>query len=436
MPDDQLTGIHREYTRLTPASAELMARAAESMPRGLTRTLSWFSPYPVVFDHGLGANLYDVDANRYVDVFNNGLSLMHGHAYPPIEKALREALERGTAWPGSSDAQVEFAEMLVNRIPGAEQVRFANTGTEAMMLAIKLARHVTGRSLIIKAWHAYHGSYDDLEVGLQDRGEIPGRVALATFGDLDSYAEILERHKGEVAAIAVEPVQYTGVVTPPPDGFLPELRRLATEAGALLVLDDCLMFRLAEGGSAERFGFEADITALGKWIGGGLPVGVIGAPAEMMSCFDLDPEQPLYHGGSFNGNLLGTVAGAVALRDLTAADITRIDAQAESLKASIVESAQACGISVGTPGVGSAFGLYVYGVNQENGDEGPEIDWAATSLLHLAAVNRGIYYGSGGEFGLSTSITEDDLEHVSAGLRQALADVAATMRSVPEASSA
>jgi Glutamate-1-semialdehyde aminotransferase len=429
MPEDELTGIHSEYARLTPGSAGLMERASKSMPRGLTRTLSYFAPYPVVFDHGRGAVLYDVDGNRYIDLFSNGLSLMHGHAYPPIEKALRDTLERGTAWPGTSDAQVEYSEMLAARLPGAEQVRFANTGTEAMMIAVKLARHVTGRTLIIKAWDAYHGSYDDLEVGLQGLGEIPGRVALATFGDLDSYATALERHKGEVAAIVIEPVQYTGVVTAPPDGFLPRLRQLADEAGVLLILDDCLMFRLAEGGSAERYGFKPDITGLGKWIGGGLPVGAIGASAELMSSFDLDPVNPLYHGGYFNGNLLGMVAGAIALRDLTAANIARIDAQAERLKVDIAAAAEACGVAVYTPGAGSVFGLYV--LDAPDG----EIDWKATALLHLAAVNRGVYYGSGGEFGLSTALTDEDLAQTSAGLREALADVASATSGVSAATS-
>jgi glutamate-1-semialdehyde 2,1-aminomutase len=430
MPDEELTGIHREYTRLTPGSAELMARAAEVMPRGLTRTLSWFAPYPVVFDHGRGASVHDVDGNRYVDLFSNGLSLIHGHAYPPVEKALREALERGTAWPGTSDAQVEFAEMLCERVPGAEQVRFANTGTEAMMVGVKLARHVSGKQLIVKAWHAYHGSYDDLEVGLQNQGEMPGRVALATFGEIETYEEILERHTGEIAAIVVEPVQYTGVVTPPPEGFLPRLRQLARDAGALLVLDDCLMFRLAEGGSAQRYGFDADITCLGKWIGGGLPVGVIAASEAMMSSFDLDPEKPLYHGGSFNGNLLGMVAGTIALRDLTNDAIARIDAQAESLKADIAAAAEACGLAVSTPGVGSAFGLYVLE------EPGGEIDWRSSALLHLAAVTRGVYYGSGGEFGLCTQITDEELAQASTGLAEALDDVAAATSGVAETSPA
>jgi glutamate-1-semialdehyde 2,1-aminomutase len=424
-----MTSIERDYRRLTPGSEQLMERASRSMPRGLTRTLSWFEPYPVAFDHGHGARLVDVDGNSYIDLFSNGLSLMHGHAYRPIEEALRKALTRGTAWPGGSDAQVEFAELLCTRVPGDVQVRFTNTGTEATMLAVKLARHATQRPLIIKAWNGYHGSYDDLEVGLPGRDEMPGRVALARFGEIESYAEALARHPGEVAAMIVEPVQYTGVVTPPPDGFLPRLRELAREAGVLFVLDDCLMFRLGEGGSAERFGLEADITCLGKWVGGGLPVGAIAASPELMSTFDLAPERPLYHGGSFNGNLLGMVAGAIAVRDLTSVEIARIDAQADALRADLSEAGAANGVYVRTSGVGSAFGLYVL-----DGADG-EIDWKATKLLHLAALNRGVYYGSGGEFGLCTALTDEDLEQARVALSGALADVSratsASARSSP-----
>lgn len=418
MSEGELTEIEREYRERTSGSAQLMERARKSMPAGITRTLAWFSPYPVVFDHGSGAIVHDVDGHRYIDLFSNGLSLMHGHAYEPIESALVRTLPRGTAWPGASDAQVEFAELLCERVPGAEQVRFANTGTEATMLAVKLVRHVTGKPLVIKAWHAYHGSYDDLEVGLQGQDELPGRVALARFGEIATYEAALERNAGKVAAIIVEPVQYTGVVTPPPEGFLSELRELARREGVLFVLDDCLMSRLAVGGSTERFSIGTpDITCLGKWVGGGLPVGAIAAPAELMAPFDLLGEASLYHGGSFNGNLLGMVAGRIAVSDLTGEAIARIDRQAEQLRASIGEAAERLGVRVLTQGVGSAFGLYVLATDGE-------IDWAATRLLHLAAVNHGVYYGSGGEFGLCTALSDGEVEEAADALTSALADLA------------
>ncbi len=419
MSEGKLTAIEQAYLARTERSARLMERAGSSMPSGITRTLAWFAPYPIVFERGSGASVFDVDGNRYLDMFSNGLSLMHGHAYGPIEQALREALSRGTAWPGASDAQVEFAELLCARIPGAEQVRFTNTGTEATMLAVKLARHVSGRPVVIKAWDAYHGSYDDLEIGLQGQDEDPGRVALATFGEIDTYAAALQRNAGKVAAIIVEPVQYTGVVTPPPEGFLSELRELARREGVLYILDDCLMSRLAEGGSSERFGVaEPDITCLGKWVGGGLPVGAITATKDLMSPFDLLDEGSLYHGGSFNGNLLGSVAGQIAVRDLTAVEIERIDAQAERLRSDLERAARELGVPVRTQGVGSAFGLYVLD------RPGGEIDWKATRLLHLAALNHGVYYGTGGEFGICTAFGDEEIEEASAGLESALADLA------------
>jgi glutamate-1-semialdehyde 2,1-aminomutase len=287
------------------------------------------------------------------------------------------------------------------------------------MLAVKLARYVTERPVVIKAWHAYHGSYDDLEVGLAGQDEEPGRVALATFGDLSSYEAALARNAGNVAAIIVEPVQYTGVVTPPPDGFLTALRELAQREDVLYILDDCLMSRLAEGGSSERFGVDApDITCLGKWVGGGLPVGAITARKELMAPFDLTAGGTLYHGGSFNGNLLGCVAGQIAVRDLTATAIARIDAQAERLRAALDTAAHELGVPIRTQGVGSAFGLYV--LDRPDG----EIDWQASRLLHLAATNHGIYYGTGGEFGICTAFDDEQIEEASAGLASALADLA------------
>ena len=153
-----------------------MGRARTVMPAGSTRTFGYFDPYPLVFERGEGCHLWDVDGHRYVDFTYNGLSLIHGHAFPPVLEALQRALPRGTAWPGASIDQIEYAELLAERIPHADQVRFTNTGTEATMLGVKLARHATGRELIVKFTGAYHGSYDDLEAGLYGIGELEGHA--------------------------------------------------------------------------------------------------------------------------------------------------------------------------------------------------------------------------------------------------------------------
>ena len=417
--------ITEAYIARTPASAAMMHRAAATMPGGSTRTTGWFAPYPVVLDHGEGAFLYDVDSHDYIDLFGNGLSLIHGHCYPPVLRAAEAVLGRGTAWPGASVQQIEFAEMLRDRIPGAELTRFANTGTEAAMLAVKLARRATGRPGIVKAWAAYHGSYDDLEAGLHGQGEIPGRAWLAEFGNIDSFRRVLKAHGREVAAVMMEPVMYTGVVMPPPEGFLPALVDLAHEFGALFVLDDCLMFRLHEHGSAGRYGFEADLTVLGKFIGGGTPVGAVVGRESLLSL--LDPRRPdrLYHGGSFNGNVLGSACGLVAVGHLTQERIAAMDRRAEHLRATMEQRASEVGVPLVTSGAGSTFGVYAADSVPEPG--GQRDDTGLSALFQLAAVNRGVLFGDGGEAAVPTVLTDEVLDETESRVCQAIEDLAAAI---------
>ncbi len=416
--------ITTRYVERTPGSAALMTRAGRVMPAGSTRTFGFFRPYPVVFERGAGSLLWDVDGNRYIDFAYNGLSLIHGHAYGPAADAVRAALARGSAWPGASREQVAFAELLVERIAAAEQVRFANTGTEATMLGVKLARHATGKPLVLKAWDAYHGSFDDLEAGLGGRGELPGRTLLAHFDDLDSFEQKLAAHKGEVAAVVFEPIMYTDHVIAPSSGFLPALVELAHRYDALVVLDDCLMFRLAPGGSAERYGFRPDITCLGKWIGGGLPAGAIAASEELMRAFDPTRTGTLYHGGSFNGNPLGCAAGRVAVEHLTHERIAEMDRVAGRLAGAVRAHAEAVGVPLRVSGDGSALGVYV--LDRVGGEPHP----GRTALLHLAAVNRGVYLGAGGEMAMATSLDAALADEAAAGLGGALADLAEELDSL------
>jgi glutamate-1-semialdehyde 2,1-aminomutase len=409
--------IERHYRGKTPGSAELIARAKQSLPGGSTRAFGYFSPYPLTFEGGEGPYLIDVDGNRYVDFTYNGLSLIHGHAFRPIEEAVREALPHGTAWPGTSLAQIRFAEALCARIPTAERVRFTNTGTEAGMLAVKVARHVTGRPLILKSWGAYHGSYDDLEAGLYGNGALAGRTVLGRFGDLDSYREVFAQHRGEIAALMIEPILFTFEVVPPPPGFLPALVAMAREEGAVVILDDCLMFRLAEAGSAEKYGISPDLTCLGKFIGGGLPVGVVAGSASLLGA--LDPTNPagIYHGGSFNGNPLGATAGRVTLEHLGAGEIAAMDARAARLWAALEAKAEAVGVPLKVSGDGSILGSYVIG-----SDGSPDRELGAH--LHLAAINNGVYFGADGEFALATTLDDEALELAIAGLERAIEELA------------
>jgi glutamate-1-semialdehyde 2,1-aminomutase len=419
---DARASFEAAYRRRTPRSAEAMEVARRYMVRGITRGWGYHRPYPLVAERGEGAYLIDLDGNRYVDLANNGLSLIHGHAFPPVVEALREAAGRGSGFLVPSQEQIDFARALCERIAIFERVRFTNSGTESGMLAVKVARAATGREAVLKAIDGFHGSYDDLEVGLYDRPEIPGRVYLAPFGDADAFERRLAEHGEEIAAVVLEPLMFSGLVTTAPPGFLLRVQEAARRAGALFVLDDCLMLRLAYGGSAERYSLEPDLTFLGKFIGGGMPMGVLGGRAAIMEVLDPHRDQPLYHGGSFNGNLLSCVAGRVSLEHLTAATIASMDKSAWSLREALLAEAQALGIPLQIIGDGSVMGVYVTeGLERHDGyfnaGEG-------TQLLHLAALLRGVFMGPGGEIALSSVTAGAALDEAHEALLAALADVA------------
>jgi glutamate-1-semialdehyde 2,1-aminomutase len=417
--------IEERYVDDTLASAAMIRRAQRCMPAGSTRTFGFHLPYQTAFHHGNGPYLWDVDGRRYVDLVYNGLSLIHGHSYPPVTEALLRGLSRGTAWPGPNDEQVRFAELLRDRVQGVELIRFANTGSEAAMLAVKIARHVTGRPLVLKAWHGYHGCYPGLEAGLEGAGET-SQTVLADFGDTDSFARTLERFPGRVAAVILEPVMFTGVVTPPPPGFLQAVEKLAHEAGALFILDDCLMLRLSYHGCSDLFGLQPDLTVLGKFIGGGLPVGAVGGPAEIMNCLDPTAPDHIYHGGSFNGNLLGSTAGRTAMEHLTRDRITQMNQHRDTLEAHIRASAEAVGVPLSVNSFGSIMGIYM---QAEPPLAGQVVETPLQHEFHLACLNNGIYLGPGGECAMATVITDDVIDFLAEAFENALKEVAEVVSS-------
>lgn len=418
-----LNSIEETYRARTTKSLALLKRAAQSLPGGLSRNYGFHPPYPVVHERGEGPHLWDVDGNRYVDLNYNGLSLIHGHAYRPVIEALEGAMPKGWAWLGTQQAQIEFAETLCGRIRTAERVLFTNSGTEASMLAVKLARGFTKRPLILKAHGGYHGTYSDLEAGLHGQGEIQGHTLLADFNNADSFERVLERHGMEIAAVVLEPVMYTGVVMPALPGFLDRVQQAANRKGALFVLDDCLMFRLAPGGSAEKFGLSPDITFLGKFIGGGLPAGAVAARAEIMDLADpVLGSGGVYHGGSFNGNALSAVAGKVAIEHLTAASIDAMDRAAQTLKQALEARAKALGICLYVLDEGSVMGLYFAQTKPKPGAPMPNEE--LSGRFHLACLNHGVQTGPGCMIAMATVVDEAAVAVAAEGMCQALADIA------------
>jgi len=419
--------IEELYRSRTPTSAALMAQAARVMPGGNTRTTNFHPPYPLVVERGEGPWIYDVDKHRYLDLFCNGLSLIHGHAYAPVREAVAAAMQRGTAWSGASREQIAYAEMLCARIDPIESLRFTNSGSEAGMLAVKAARHITGRPYIVKAIGAYHGCYEDLEAGLYGRGDIEGRALAVPFNHLDAFERVMARHGRKVAAVVIEPVLVTGRVVAPEPGFLKGLEALARRYDALTILDDCLMLRLAVGGSVEKFDLEPDLVVLGKFLGGGMPFGAFGGSQKIMSIFDPTRSGALFHGGSFNGNLIGCAAGLVTLRDLTRERIEAMDAACARLRAALAKRADELGLEIILSGIGSVLGVAFAADPRRHEDDPSALGLA--SLFHLACANEGLMIGPGGILTVSTVHDESAISFAVDAVRAALDRVGELMAS-------
>ncbi len=348
-------------------SAELYRRALESIPGGVNspvRAMRAIGRDPIFIAKGEGAELVDVDGNRFIDYVCSWGPLIHGHAHPHILSAVIEAATRGTSFGAPTAAEVELAEEVKRRMAGVEMLRMTSSGTEAAMTAIRLARAATGRETIVKFAGAYHGHSDGLLAqagsGLATQAlpaspGVPASAAAATiivpWNDADALIAATERY--ELATILAEPLPANMGLVPPADGFLELLRERAHANGALLVLDEVISgFRVARGGAQELLGVEADLVIMGKVIGGGLPAAAVGGRAELMQL--LAPAGEVYQAGTLSGNPVAVAAGLATLELLDEAAYGRLGAITERLAAGLRDAAASAGQQVH---VSSAPGL-------------------------------------------------------------------------------
>ena len=311
--DSLIADLKAAHAERNPRSAGAFERAVRVMPGGNSRTQLYFEPFPFYVDHTDGAYLYDLDGHRYLDVVNNYTSLIHGHPDAETVRVIAEQAARGTAHAAPSPSEIELAEAITDRVTSMEMVRFANSGSEAVLYAIRLARHVTGRADVIKVEGGYHGGAESVQVsvkrlGLEDLAALPEEgvpqsVASAThvipFDDVDEAARLINEHGETSAALIVEPIQGFGGGLRPPDGYLEAISKTASDAGTLVILDEIQTLRFAYGGMQQTLGLTPDLTVLGKLIGGGLPVGAFGGSEELMAMTDprvrgvINPERHL-----------------------------------------------------------------------------------------------------------------------------------------------
>ena len=355
-------------------SETLFTRAQASIPGGVNSPVRAFKAVggtPRFIASAQGAYLVDADGQRYIDYVGSWGPMITGHQDPDILAAVRRQLEIGMSYGAPTELEIEMAELLCARVPGLEQVRICNSGTEATMSALRLARGATGRDHILKFEGCYHGHGDALLVkagsglltfGVPTSPGVPADLAkytlTAQFNDLDSVESLFKAHGADLAAIIVEPVAGNMNCVPPAPGFLEGLRRICDRHGTLLIFDEVMTgFRVGPRGASGLYGITPDLTTLGKIIGGGLPVGAFGGRRDIMQ--KLAPVGPVYQAGTLSGNPLAMSAGLALLRKLdSAAPYAQLQASTAVLLAGLEREARAIGLPFLTTQVGSMFGLY------------------------------------------------------------------------------
>ncbi|WP_421722652.1 glutamate-1-semialdehyde 2,1-aminomutase [Alloalcanivorax xenomutans] len=355
-------------------SEQLFRRAQKHIPGGVNSPVRAFSGVggtPVFFEQAEGAYLFDEDDNRYIDYVGSWGPMVLGHNTPAVREAVQQAVARGLSFGAPTEAEVEMADLVCEMVPSMDMVRMVNSGTEATMSAIRLARGHTGRDKIIKFEGCYHGHVDSLLVqagsgaltlGTPSSPGVPAAVTADTlvlpYNDAAAVAEVFAQQGSDIAAVIVEPVAGNMNCVPPTQGFLDTLRAQCSEHGALLIFDEVMTgFRVALGGAQALYGITPDLTTLGKIIGGGMPVGALGGRREIME--SLAPLGPVYQAGTLSGNPVAMAAGLATLQALREPGFhDTLDAKARRLTEGLSMAARECGVGFTTNQVGGMFGLF------------------------------------------------------------------------------
>jgi glutamate-1-semialdehyde 2,1-aminomutase len=424
-----------------PKSHAIFSRAKELMPGGVNSPARAFGAVggePVVIARGEGGYLWDVDGNRYIDYIGSWGPMILGHGHPAVVSALDEAIRRGTSFGTPTAAENELAELIIESVPSVEKVRLVNSGTEATMSAIRLARGFTGRDMIVKFSGNYHGHVDSLLVAAGSAAATlsvpnsPGVTAgttldtiIAAYNDAEGLARVFNEHGPRIAGVIFEPVVGNmGVVVPTAD-FLRALRELTAKHGALLICDEVMTgFRVSLGGAQQRFKIQPDITTLGKIVGGGLPVGAYGGRADVMD--HVLPAGKVFQAGTLSGNPLATAAGCATLRVLrNDPPYERLEQLSARLEAGLHAAATNAGIAHQIARVGSMLTLFFSAEPVTDWDTASRSDTKRFARFFWGMLDRGVYLPCS-QFEamfVSAAHTEADVDATIASARASLADL-------------
>lgn len=439
---DRALAIDGGPSTIDPMNSEkLFQRAQQVIPGGVNSPVRAFGSVggtPVFFESGSGSVLRDADGNEYVDCVGSWGPLILGHAHPEVVEAVTKAVGRGTSYGAPTEAEVELAEIVTRRMPSVERVRLVSSGTEACLSAIRLARGFTGRDAIVKFDGCYHGHGDSfliksgsgaLTLGVPSSPGVPAALAglthTARFNDVDAVAALFERHPGEIAAVIAEPVAGNMGTVPPLPGFLEGLRELCDRYGALLILDEVMTgFRVAPGGAQERYGVRADLTTMGKVVGGGLPVGAFGGRAEILK--RLAPEGPVYQAGTLSGNPLATAAGIATLRALERPGVyEELERKASRLEAGVQKAIASSPLPLCFQRVGSMGTFFFARGPIESLDSLAEVGTDLYGKFFHGLLKRGVYFPPSQyeAFFISLAHSDDDVDCIVKAIEKSLAEL-------------
>lgn len=431
-------------------SAALFERAKKVLPGGVSRNTIFRLPHPDYVEHGEGCYVTDIEGVKRIDFANNMASLIHGHAHPEVTNAIVTQVKKGTAFTLATEVEVEYAELLCSRVPGFEKIRFVNSGTEAVMAMLKAARAYTGKAKIAKVEGAYHGAYDYAEVSQtaspNNWGDAnkPTSVPVAhgtpssalddviviPYNDTEAALSILNQHEGEIAGILIDPISHRVGMVPAEQNFVEALYQWSREQNALLLFDEVITFRTGFSGAQERYNVAPDLTAMGKMIGGGFPVGAFAGRADVMQVLDpLQPKVLLPHSGTFSANPVTMVAGLTAMKLFDQAAVNKLNKLGDLARQKITKAIENANITACVTGAGSMLRVHFKAQPPSNYRQSYNTEDETKALKQILAYlfNHGIMMINTCSAMLSTAMTEKEItilaDTLEAGFKQIVADI-------------
>lgn len=439
--------VKKIYADARPNSRRLHTEACKYMPGGDTRTATFFLPFPNFIKYGDGAYMYDEDGFKLLDFQNNYTSLIHGHAHPETVEAVREQIAKGSAYTAPFEKQIELSAILTQRFPSVDMIRYTNSGTEANMHALRIARAYTGKAKIIKTEGGYHGTTDVFEASVDPNIKKAGTldqikvipesrgvsenalkdVLVVPFNDIERTRKMIEEHYRETACIIIEPIMGSaGQITPDLE-YLKFLREITAQYHIVLIFDEVVTGRLSLGGAQKFYGVTPDLTTMGKIIGGGTPVGAFGGKQEIMQMYD-PREKKMYHSGTFNGNAVTMAAGLATMKAYNQEAVDYVNGLGTLFKEGVLKIYDKLGLNMRISGAGSIYNILFTDKEVKNYRDVASAHEELNKVLYMSLLTKGIFDAERGMFCMSTAMTKEDirfgLDTLETSLREMLPAIA------------